>query len=750
MTKKPAPTRFPGAGGALAAYPPGDLRGSLYGIGALVLAGVVVSPAATAAQPQAPPEAKTAMPLYAFCGTGDHLWVWEREPVDSPAAIEAMFEWMARTYSIRRMYWRGAQSMMWDRYYRFGPERPLQYDWTLWKRHLYRDVKINEAAVAAARRTGMEIFMYTGLFESGVPPDIGIVGPYLFEDKLFIAHPDWRPLDRWGERRCPGAVCFAVPQVREALVQRYVHELDRFGYDGINFYTYVENCGIRYEDEFGYNPPILAALRRKYPSADPRRKPLTPDQKQFWYECRGRFLTQFLRELHAALSARGKKLSVILDAVDPDYPQPWWGKKIRGVGRIRMQWRTWVREGLVDELWIQLGAPAAQRATLDRVLAECRDTPVRLTVRTVDPFDPAWRPYLAKGVTPVAVITWARNGIERFSLTPATVETLNSPDWRLRLQTVADVEAGRLQIPAASLATRATDPHVLVRRRVMTALGDAQAAPLLRVIEGGLSDPESCVRIAAAEALAKVHGPGTPRRLLDAVARDAYFQMKMACVDALSAMGPASFAELTVGIKRPESAVREVCVRSLYRFGRDHDSERVFPLLRTVVRNPQERDVVRYFAIEGLVGLRLKLGARARVDTARDLLALAADGAGATVRLQAAWGLGYLHQLLPGDLRTQVVEVLDAGFRRYGDGCGLEDAAFGWRVFGNALLQCGTTGRKRLEQMRSQTKDKWLAWVAYEAVHVAHRVSKIIPVAEEQAILAHDQFAPSFPGTRPW
>ncbi len=692
------------------------------------------------------------MPLYAFCGTGDHLWVWEREPVDSPAAVEAMFEWMARTYSIRRMYWRGGQSMMWDRYFRFGPEKPLQYDWTLWKRHLYRKVKINQAAAAAARRNGMEFFLYTGLFESGVPPDIGVIGPYLFEDRLLIAHPDWRPLDRWGERRCPGAVCFAVPELREALVQRYVHELDRFGYDGINFYTYVENCGIRYEDEFGYNPPILAELRRKYPEADPRRKPLTADQKQFWYECRGRFLTQFLRELHAALSARGKKLSVILDAVDPDYPQPWWGRKIRGVGRIRMQWRTWVREGLVDELWVQLGEPAAQRATLDRVLAACRGTPVRLTVRTVDPFDPAWRPYVAKGVTPVAVITWARNGIERFSPAPTSVEALDSPDWRLRLQTVADVEAGRLRVPAARIAALAGDPHVLVRRRVMMALGAAEAAQHVGVVENGLSDPESCVRIAAAEALAKVHGPNSPQKLLNAAARDGRFQLKLACVHALSAMGPAAFPALAAGIERAEPAVREVCVRSLYRFGRDHDPKRAWRLLQSVVRNPQEADAVRYFAIEGLVGLRLKLPPPARVESTRELLKLLADDTSATVRLQAAWGLGYLHQVLSKDpaLRSRVIKALEAGFRRYGSGCRLADAAFGWRVFGNALLQCGAAGRQRLERMRSQTKDKWLAWWAYETVHVPHRVFKIMPVTEENAIRTHTAFAPPFPGTRPW
>ena len=106
--------------------------------------------------------------LYAFCGTGDHLWVAEKEPVDSPNTIDAMFEWMADTYNINRMYWRGGQEGMWDGNYRFGEETQLQYNYSKWSDHVYKDLNINTAAVSAAKRHGMEIFLYTGLFEYGV------------------------------------------------------------------------------------------------------------------------------------------------------------------------------------------------------------------------------------------------------------------------------------------------------------------------------------------------------------------------------------------------------------------------------------------------------------------------------------------------------------------------------------------------------------------------------------------------------
>ncbi len=153
------------------------------------------------AYPTAVAGEKGKMPLHVFCGTGDHLWVRERDPVDSPATINAMMQWMSKIYGINRLYWRGGQTMMWDKHLKVGKDTPLQYDWTVWKHHLYNDLKINEAAVAAAKRYGMEVFLYTGLFEFGVQPDVGIVGPYLFEDELRMEHPEWCPVDRWGERR---------------------------------------------------------------------------------------------------------------------------------------------------------------------------------------------------------------------------------------------------------------------------------------------------------------------------------------------------------------------------------------------------------------------------------------------------------------------------------------------------------------------------------------------------------------------
>ena len=691
-------------------------------------------------------------PLYAFCGVGDHLWNHEVEPVDSPATIRAMFEWMADTYTIRRMYWR--EERLWDRGYKVGQFDLETYDWHAnWKRYLINDLKIHDVAVAAAKARGMEIFFYTGLFEHGVQPDVGVYSPYLFEDQVRIDHPDWCPLDRWGERRAPGPLSFCHAEVRQLLVQRYAEHVIENGYDGISFYTYVENLGLRYLEEFGFEQPILAEFRQRYPDVDPRQGGLTQEQKNGWYECRGLFVTQFLRELRAALALKGRKLSMILDAKQPDYVQPWWGHDVPGTGMIRLDWRTWVAEGIVDEIWVQLGDTEDQKRTLDLLLAACRGTPVKLSLRTPSPFAPQWARYVAAGVTPIAVITWQNNGIERYSLAATSADSLMSPDWKQRGQALADIAAGKLKATAAAVAPLAQDPHVLVRRKAMLALAALADPPGVEALEHALLDPESAVHIAAAHALAKLNGPQTAPRIIAALERNARFQFKIACVEALGAMGERSLPDLLAGLHSQNPGVREVCIRALYTLGKKGGLAQVYEPLRGVLLKPQEEWQNRAWAAGRLVGLRLEMADSQRLQFVADLERLLADGTlPGTLQLQAAQGLGYLAPLVGPAPQRQALDRLRGRFATYGDGCTREDAAYGWRVVGNAMLACGQPGRDILEGCRSQNRDRWLAWIAYEVLYAPQQGGRntFCLVDESEASANHAKYAPAFPGWRRW
>src|SRR5690348_17622517 len=63
-------------------------------------------------------------------------------------------------------------------------------------------------------------------------------------------------------------------------------------YDGIFFYTYIENCGARYLDEYGFNEPIVSEFKRRH-GVDIRNQPF---DKQAWYVLRGEYMTQFIRD----------------------------------------------------------------------------------------------------------------------------------------------------------------------------------------------------------------------------------------------------------------------------------------------------------------------------------------------------------------------------------------------------------------------------------------------------------------------
>jgi len=195
--------------------------------------------------------------------------------------------------------------------------------------------------------------------------------------------------------------------------------------------------------------------------------------------------------------------------------------------------------------------------------------------------------------------------------------------------------------------------------------------------------------------------------------------------------------------------VREVCARALYTLGRDVDASAVYPALHEALLTDDD-PVLRYWAIYGLTGLRLKVHAEHVRAVAADLHDLLPREASVMVRLQGAWGLGYLAALLDGADREACVTALVAMFRQYGDGCERSDAAYGWRMVGNALLVVTPEGPEALEQMRAQTDDRWLAWVAYEVAHVPQRSQRMELVEEAEAIQSHKGYAPAFPGIRSW
>lgn len=703
--------------------------GSAEGVRWLILAPLALLVTAAVAQP--PPRHPR---LYAYCSTGDNQWVSEWLPVDSRATIEAMFEWLRDTYGVQRMYSRGEQDRIWLENHLIRRENPLYHDWwTNWVGHLTRDVQTDKLAIRAARHQGMEIYAITGVFEYGAQGDVGGCAyfPYATEDRLRLEHPEWCPVDRWGERRAPGPIEWCYPEARKLLVDRYVRHTVQPGYDGIAFYTYVENMGMRYMDEFGFNEPIVAEFKRRH-GVDIRTEPF---DREAWNKLRGEYFTQFLRELHDALKPRGKKLCMLLRPDEPNLTQRWLSMPtdVLCQGGIQMDWEGWVKQGVVDELYIYCGAEL--RGLAARVLEACRGTDVRVVAFSSSPFTPDWQPLLDQGLA-LCTVPSPGYGIDPLSLEPTRLETLNSDDWKLRAQTLADIGAGKLAADPTAVAPLLHDRHVLVRREAVRALGRLKAADYVPQLEQTLSDPESSVRIQAATALGLVHGPHSVEAILGALARDPGFQFKQECITALAAMGEAAGPALREALDSPHWWVRGVATRALGT-GKVPNAE---DALRVACADSDDR--VRYWALAGLTTVA---GA-----AAFDALLGGLMEESPTVQGRAATDMA---SLLRADLLT--VEQAEAAyatlrqrFREYGDGCTRSDSGWGWRPVGMALLACGDRGRKALEAFRDQRQDVWLAWAAYEVLHIPQAPSTHILCDEAEAIRIHDEFAPPFPGPR--
>jgi HEAT repeat protein len=617
------------------------------------------------------------------------------------------------------------------RHYEFRQENPLYYDGSCWLRHLNDNVKTNDLAIAAARRYGMEIYVVDGVFEHGAQGDAGACSmfPYAFEDRLRREHPEYIPVDRWGERVAPGPVEFCYPEVRRSLVDRFVYHVDHYGYDGIAFYTYIENMGLRYPEEFGFNEPVVQEFKRRY-GVDIRTEPF---DKEAWARLRGEYVTEFLRELHNTLATKGKKLGMALRGDWPHLAGEWIPDVglLPGLGMVHLDWETWVKEGILDGVIGWYWKPD-QNKNLPGLLAICKGAGIELVVRA-DFLEGQPKMLVDAGVTFMRHIWYPH--LDRFALEKGDLAALKGPDWRLRCQTLLEIAAGTLKADGKTVADLSHDPHVLVRREAIRALAALKAADQVAVIEDALGDRESAVRIAAANALSKVNSPRSPQRLLEALHKDSFFQMKEACVVALQAMPERAEPLLIESLRNASEPVREACVRVLEK---SSSAESLAALLSSLQNDEDYR--VRFWAVRAL-------SVRNPSEVVRGLLAALNDPT-PTVQIGAARALGDMALAMSVELAGETLASLEKLFRQYGDGCTRTDAAWGWRVVGNAIGAFVPAGNKLLESMRAQKQDGWLAWAAYLVIHVPQVADKAIMCEEKDAVETHTRYAPRFPGHR--
>jgi hypothetical protein len=686
---------------------------------AAAIAALLASLAMAGGQPPAPN-------LGCYISTGDNHWLGESLPVDSPASIEASFDLLAQL-GVRRVYWRGLEEATWIDTMQVREENCRYASAFRWFRQLYRDVRPDRLAVAAAHRRGMEIWGVGTLVDWGNSADVPGFGdfPAGYESRLRLEHPEWVPVDRSGLLRQGGPIEFAYPEARQALVDLHMKFVWQDGYDGVLLITYAENYSMRFQDEFGFNEPVVREFRRRT-KLDLRTQPFTRSASRYdWYALRGEYLTQYLRELKAELRRDGRKLGLFVNPQQPHFTQPWNVPQLMlTAGHIYCDLETWVREGVVDQLMVYgYCDPRSQNRTLDDCLWMTRATGCGVGALSSSPFAARWKPYFDQGV--LVATSWGEDAsyLDRGPIPEQPASALGSPDPVLRMRVLAQIIYGKLKAPAGQVAPLTHDQNPLVRRLALAALGWLKDPAAVPVIEAGLEDPENCVRCAAGLALRDNHRPQSTAKMLAAVERFGNHPLTEVVFKTLPMLRPLPRAELGQAATKHSSAlVRATAMRALALM----PDKNLLPVYAAGLHDAER--FVRFAAAQGLGGVR-------HSAEAVEILIQALRHEDPVVADQAAKSLGLIaaqDQPETAPLRPRIAAALRQLYAQLGDGCRRADAEWGYRPVGNALLKLGPEGEKILQAFIDQRQDRRLALLAWKSLYVRQDNNTFSEVSEKE------------------
>ena len=194
-----------------------------------------------------------------------------------------------------------------------------------------------EVATQAAREAGISIYCYVNMYDEGMPPHVDNYthGRYPWESTFFREHPDYYACDRDWQKRHWGVPEYAYTEVREYKLRELAHLVDRYEWDGVYVATRGHRMPAEHGDQYGFNRPVAEAFWQRH-GVDI----LTQNfDLEAWRRLRGEFVTEYLREVRKFCDRRGLGLGM---GVPPgDYFGP-------PVGNLHLDWRTWVRERLLD------------------------------------------------------------------------------------------------------------------------------------------------------------------------------------------------------------------------------------------------------------------------------------------------------------------------------------------------------------------------------------------------------------------
>lgn len=688
--------------------------------------------------------------------TGDSVAVADMFPVENQTQVDQVLAQVDDLFNIHRILWRGEQDdrvmsgfKRFDDYYRRGMldlfERLTQQ-------------KTSEMMARAAKARGIEFWGFDTLTEVHNMPwvDSGKgLGSSYGVMKFAYDHPEWIPVDRIGLRQQGGMISYAYPEARRAFVDSYDQFLTTHPYyQGIWLYSYVENFEEQYEDEFGFEEPIVAEYKRRY-GVDIRTQPF---DHQKWYDLKGEYFTQFIRELHAVFQKHGVKMAICVDPTHLDRPTPWLcgGAVLRPTGRFTMEWRKWIKEGLVDELSIYcVGGEDFYWKAYQEVAEAVKGTPVHVSVYNSRPLPARWNPAFDGGLDRIMQdMPMEHEGYagER----PLTDIASNDPYAKLNVlhqlvKSASDytmmlterIKPDPLQKDPVgdtwilkNVAPLLADKNVMVRREAVNVLAGVKDPAVVPLLEGALLHDENTVQCLAARALGKINGPNTVAAFRAALAHNHNWCFGYEAIMALDKFPVERQAERLSCLKDADPYIRNLFAYSYSRHS--ISSPEVREALLGLVHDPDED--TRYAAVSSLGNCGPEV---------KDALLDVVHNDNAYLAQRAAIDLANIfgERASQAAARKEIAEALQSLFARFGEGPTFREHDWAWRPVGNSLYNLGPVGQNILRDFLLNGKDKLLSDRAWQCLYARVDGWGWRTITEDQAI-ANYRYAQFRPGAQ--
>jgi len=277
---------------------------------------------------------------------GDHLIFGEGDGrLATPAAVRGRMRHWKKDLAAGIIHWRITRDRIKGKfshgrgYRHFSQSRPSTVEWDPYS-------ELPEYA----HDIGLKVFLYVSLFDEGWPLLPQKLREVSFHNKMHCQHVTWQSdfsrsnpqyarVDRTLKHHQWGVLCLAYPAVRRHFIGRFQRLLATGSFDGLFVCLRSQSRPADFADQFGFCQPIRDEFIKRH-----GRDIWTEDfDLAQWRDLQGEYLTGFMQELSKTLGAGQYLLAVGAPRGDILGPP---------LGNTTLQWRTWVKRGIVDHLVI--------------------------------------------------------------------------------------------------------------------------------------------------------------------------------------------------------------------------------------------------------------------------------------------------------------------------------------------------------------------------------------------------------------